>query len=249
MRLAFVGMDPDSPQNECPAVFVDPATGDFLFQGKTVTSPTLIAQISEHGVIAEDETIVWLPARMTDIIREALDAHDRDRHGPGQPTFEYLLANTRRSAVHLEMRDSYDETDPGFQDWQKTGSLDAYDWGTWPDDIASAVARGVKFRRARIVSEPISDYIRWEHALTETNVKAGEEVRWLSRQQAYDLMLPGADLWILDQRIIRYNFTNGDGTNPKVYKFTTDPRTVRDTVAAFEMVWERAIPHHEYEPN
>ena len=27
---------------ECPAVFVDPETGDFLFRGKTVTDPALI---------------------------------------------------------------------------------------------------------------------------------------------------------------------------------------------------------------
>ncbi|WP_347813426.1 DUF6879 family protein [Actinomadura sp. KC216] len=29
----------------------------------------------------------------------------------------------------------------------------------------------------------------------------------------------------------------------------TDPRIVRQAVAAFEMVWERAIPHEKYNPD
>ncbi len=35
----FVGGDPESNASECPAVFVDPETGDFLFRGRP--SPTL----------------------------------------------------------------------------------------------------------------------------------------------------------------------------------------------------------------
>ncbi|WP_264159519.1 DUF6879 family protein [Actinomadura rudentiformis] len=30
------------------------------------------------------------------------------------------------------------------------------------------------------------------------------------------------------------------------YEFVSDPRRVAQVVAAFEMVWERAIPHEEY---
>ena len=38
MRLDFVGVDPDNPNDSCPAVFVDPETGDFYMQGETVTA-------------------------------------------------------------------------------------------------------------------------------------------------------------------------------------------------------------------
>lgn len=31
----FVGGDPESNANECPAVWIEPQTGDFLFRGKT----------------------------------------------------------------------------------------------------------------------------------------------------------------------------------------------------------------------
>ena len=58
----FVGGDPESNASECPAVFVDPETGDLLFRGKTVTDPALITALNEHIGKAEDESDVWLPA-------------------------------------------------------------------------------------------------------------------------------------------------------------------------------------------
>ena len=60
------------------------------------------------------------------------------------------------------------------------------------------------------------------------------------------LMLPGADCFVFDHRVVRWNFQRGDGTNPRHYTFSSDPRTIRDTTAAFEMAWDRATPHAEY---
>jgi len=145
------------------------------------------------------------------------------------------------------MRDSYNETEPAFMEWKATRSLD-FDWGVWPETVASGVDRGVKFRRVRVVSEPVTDYIRWEHALTEQNLEFGEDVRWLPRKRAYDLMLPGADLWMFDQRLVRFHFNAGDGTSLKQYEFVSDPRRIAQVVTAFEMAWERAIPHANYDP-
>lgn len=49
----------------------------------------------------------------------------------------------------------------------------------WVPLVKDAVARGVVMRRARIVSEPVTDHIRYEHAITPLNLQAGEDVRWL----------------------------------------------------------------------
>ena len=38
----------------------------------------------------------------------------------------------------------------------------------------------------------------------------------------------------------------GDGTNPHRYTFSSDPRTIRNIVAASEVAWDRATPHEEY---
>ncbi|MFI6473945.1 DUF6879 family protein [Streptomyces sp. NPDC050516] len=79
------------------------------------------------------------------------------------------LAKARRSAVHLEMRDSYTPDDPEFARW-RSGHRYGNDpvrlpdwWGGWRDVVGGATARGVVMRRARIVSEQVTDYIRYEH--------------------------------------------------------------------------------------
>lgn len=246
MEPDFVGIDPGTPDEECPAVYIDPLTGDCFFQGRLVTDPAVLAAIAGHGPISADEAVVWLPARMRAIIAEAVaGSYQQGRQGPGVPAFKELLANTKRSAVHLEMRDSYDRTDPAFQDFL-AGGPGTYDRSAWTDLVSEAVGRGVKMRRARIISEPVSDYISWEHMLTDGNIKAGEDVRWLPRRHAYDLLLPGADLWMFDQRLVRFHHNAGDGSSLKQYEFVSDPRRVIQVVAAFEMVWERAIPHAGY---
>jgi hypothetical protein len=246
--IHFIGGDPQSNASECPAVFVDSKTGDFLVRGKTITDPTVITELNQHIGKAEDESDVWLPARLAPSVREALDGYERGRQGPGQHTFAELLQATRASVIRFEMRDSYDETEQGYAAWKATGDTSAYDWGDHLDVIRAAVARGVRVRRVRIVSEPLSDYMRWEHACTGTNVEAGEDIRWLPRTSAADLMLPGADCWVFDHRLVRWNFQRGDGTNPREYTFSSDPRVIRDITATFEIAWDRATPHAEYKP-
>ncbi|MEU7166829.1 DUF6879 family protein [Streptomyces morookaense] len=164
--------------------------------------------------------------------------------------FADLLADTKHSAVHLEMRDSYGigEEATEFKAWL-AGWRPSPEPGTWWNEfhtmVRDAVARGVEFRRARIVSEPVSDYIRYEHSCTYQNIAAGESVRWLPRRKASDLALPGNDYWLFDQQVVMWNHFTGDGESagPEVDR--------RDTVAklcttAFEAVWNRATPHEEY---
>ncbi len=109
------------------------------------------------------------------------------------PPFGELLRACSSSAVHLEMRDSYDGGDPWFQAW-RVGDQEEFRRRLaprpWLDLIAEVTGRGVEVRRVRIVSEPVSDYIRFEHATTASNVTAGERIRWLPRQSATGLLLP-----------------------------------------------------------
>lgn len=159
----------------------------------------------------------------------------------------------RVSAVHLEMRDTYavgDETGP-FDHWRATGEADTDPesdmWRPWTSLVRDMVASGVVLRRARIVSEPVTEYIRYEHAGTGVNLAIGEEVRWLPRRQATDLALPGADFWLFDDTTVVFNhFTgNGDWDEPGI-ETRTDPAVVKLCYDAFESVWDRAVPHEEY---
>ncbi|MFG2385032.1 DUF6879 family protein [Streptomyces avermitilis] len=168
--------------------------------------------------------------------------------------FNDLLEAARHSAVHLEMRDAYGvgDEDADFNEWHRSGNRDSDPsspyWAPWVDLISRARGRGVTVRRARIVSEPVTDYIRYEHAGTPVNIQAGEQVRWLPRRNAADLMLPGCDLWIFDGAQVLFNhFTgSGDWADPPL-ELRTEPGIVKQCADAFEAVWERAIPHDQYE--
>lgn len=168
------------------------------------------------------------------------------------PPFTDLLTNCQHTAVHLEMRDSYavnSEAGP-FADWKAGVRLDpgnqASWWRPWLDLIQKTVGRGVVVRRARVVSEPVSEYIRYEHSGTFTNVAAGEQVRWLPRRNASDIALPGNDFWLFDGVLTRWNHFTGDGAS-NGQELTDDPATVKLCAEAFEAVWERAIPHDQYQ--
>ncbi|MFF9341758.1 DUF6879 family protein [Streptomyces sp. NPDC014773] len=164
------------------------------------------------------------------------------------PSFAELLGRCERSAVHLEMRDSYASTDR-FEAWKRGERIDWDDRTSWwhPYDqlITDTVARGVSIRRARIVSEPVTEYIRWEHYVTHANVTAGEDVRWLPRRRATDLALPGNDFWLFDGELLRVHHFSGDGAVVED-EITDDTATVKLCASAFEAVWDRAVPHHLY---
>jgi hypothetical protein len=157
----------------------------------------------------------------------------------------------RISALHLEMRDAYGVAGEAerFALWRKAGrrdaALDAAAREGWMTTVRDMVARGVAVRRARIISEPVSDYIRYEHAGTEANLNAGELVRWLPRRRAADIALPGTDLWMFDNAVVEFTFFSGDGEVVDRER-RTEPEVVELVRSAFEAVWDRAVPHEEY---
>jgi hypothetical protein len=167
------------------------------------------------------------------------------------PSFAELLDGARYTAVHLEMRDAYGVSDEAedFALWKATGERDADPgsryWAPWVDLIRGAVERGVCIRRARIVSEPVSDYIRYEHAGTPVNLSAGEQVRWLARRRVSDVPLPGNDFWLIDSALVRWNHFSGEGASCGG-EMSDDPAAAGLCSRAFEAVWARAVPHEEF---
>ncbi|MBT2384255.1 DUF6879 family protein [Streptomyces sp. ISL-11] len=166
------------------------------------------------------------------------------------PSFSDLIAQCRHSAVHLEMRDCYGvgEEAAEFEAWCGGWRPDpdpATWWNPSHTTVRDAVARGVVFRRARIVSEPVSTYITYEYTCTYQNITAGEQVRWLPRRKASDLALPGNDLWLFDDRLVRFGHFTGQGASAG-HELCDDPAVVKMCASAFESVWERATPHEEF---
>ncbi len=169
---------------------------------------------------------------------------------PPAPSFEDLLDSAQEHALHLELRDVYavGEEREVYDAFLRDGSVPADDseyWSGWLPLVERTVARGVKVRRARIVSEPVTDYIRFEHAITDANLRAGEQVRWLPRRRASTLALPGNDFWLIDDRIVRWNIFSGDGQALEP-DHTDDPQAIKLCAEAFRTVWDLATDHADY---
>lgn len=163
------------------------------------------------------------------------------------PTLEELFQSSRKSAVHLEMRDAYMKSDPAYIDWEDGTQLDpAERWSDWLALVSETVGRGVDVRRARIVSEPVSTYIRFEHEVTDgLNIAAGEQVRWLPRRMAAGIALPANDFWLFDSTTLLVNHFDGEG-EMLASSISEDPQEIQLCTSAFETAWERGIPHADY---
>jgi hypothetical protein len=147
------------------------------------------------------------------------------------------------------LRDLYTPQDPDYLRWLAGDHFDpAERWPDWIAAIREVVANGVVVRRARIISEPVTDYVRYEYALTDgLNIAAGESVRWLPRRLASDLALPGNDFWLFDGRLVLFNHFGGDGSSGGK-ELRHESSVVQLCAAAFDAVWNRAIPHEIYLP-
>lgn len=161
-----------------------------------------------------------------------------------------FYASCTTSALHLELRDIYTVPDEverfaKWRDGQLTETEDREWWAPWLDMTRAMGDRSVDLRRARIVSEPISEYIHFEWATTR-NVEGGEDVRWLPRHKASGLAVPPVDFWLFDDQIVFNHFAgNGEWAGNEV---TADQSVVAMCRKAFEDIWELATPHAEYKP-
>jgi hypothetical protein len=72
----------------------------------------------------------------------------------------------------------------------------------WTATIAEAVAAGKSFRRVHVVTEPLSDYLRYEMESYRPNVEAGEDVRILPVRSGEWPDLPRRDYWLFDSAVL-----------------------------------------------
>jgi len=165
-----------------------------------------------------------------------------------------LIRETRSDAFHLEVSDDHsqvsDETEPmrrvlaGLPPFEE----DSYppSWRAWEELTSEVAGRGVPIRRVRVVSEPLTDYVRFLHALTDRNQRYGEDIRWLPRHLADPSEYTDDEWWLLDDTVAFTIFTKtGDLAGAAV---TTDPVLVARCTTVRDTLWNKAIPHHDYMP-
>lgn len=156
----------------------------------------------------------------------------------------------KREALHLEMRDAYGTAVeiPHLRKWE-AGEPDDTGWlQPWFDLVRTGSQAGKVFRRARIVSEPVSDYQVWVLEDSHLYVEAGEDIRWVPRSRVSTVALPGNDFWLFDDELVVFLIFAASGLVVD-RQSTNDPRAIALCRSAFEAVWELSIPNSEYRPN
>jgi hypothetical protein len=163
--------------------------------------------------------------------------------------FDELLTGFEQEAVHLETRDAYGTAVelPHMRKWE-AGEPDDLEWlQGWCATLRETVKAGRLVRRARIVSEPLSDYQRWSYSIAQPMVDAGEDIRWVPRRIVSSVAIPGNDFYLFDKRLVVYLTYTGNGLDAGKFR-TANAADVQLCSTAFEAVWKLGIPHRAYSP-
>jgi len=164
-----------------------------------------------------------------------------------------LLSTFERDAFHLELKDEYRATyeDDPVARWLN-GEPDDFQWmNPWLTRVRDASQAGKTVRRIRVITEPATDYIRWEHSITDLNQKAGEDIRWLPRHLlpgGIEFPAAGNDWWLFDDRLVTVGYFHDD-LRVKNSELVTDPAIVADCIRVRDQLWSISIPHSEYRPS
>lgn len=165
-------------------------------------------------------------------------------------TFDDLAQAFRahRRAFHLEVRDDYSgvagEADR-VQRFLNGEPQDPAASARWHALMREVTGAGCAVQRVRVITEPHGDYTRFSVGTTEANLQAGEDIRWLPRQDA-PADLPDDDWWLFDDELAAYTVFQRDGSALPGWAAVTDPEIVRHYAKLRDHLWSKAIPHREY---
>jgi uncharacterized protein DUF6879 len=161
-----------------------------------------------------------------------------------------LFCTLQRDAFHLELRDSYGNPleDEPLVKW-RAGVLDDRQYlRPWLAMVRAVTGSGKVIRRLRVITEPVTEYVRFEWEITPDNLAAGEEIRWLPRHllpAGIEFPCRGLDWWLFDDQLAAFGHFHEDG-RVKGSEIVTDPVVVGQCVRVRDQLWPLAIPHSDY---
>jgi hypothetical protein len=190
---------------------------------------------------------------------------ERIRHIPGETLdLDTYMQEFRANWDHIEdffwkLERIQSFREPGFPSWE------AWVAGSWDKALAllrerqptvieefqQDAARGIEFRRVRIIEYPISPYLQWEMHAYKFRVQAGERLRVLEASRLGDLEADGplAEVVILGTKVL-YEVVYDDTNAPHSGRRIIDPIVIRACRAQMASLWEQAedfLPFFERE--
>ena len=126
------------------------------------------------------------------------------------------------------------------------GEPDELDWfQDWLSLIRAATKAGKHFSRVRVVSLPVTDYSRFGIWCAQYTNAAGEDIRYLPRDEADGAGLPNYDYWLFDsRRLVRMHFDEADQFQGA--ELIEDPREIVQHNHWRDAAWHRAVRRDDF---
>ncbi|MGW5880321.1 DUF6879 family protein [Nocardiopsis terrae] len=165
----------------------------------------------------------------------------------GEGEFNRLFEECHYTAFRLETLQVYDVgyEEEAFRRFLADGEVIAT---SSHQEWTRIVGSGRHFRRVHVVTEPLTDYLRFECVWAyRSSVRAGEDVNILPISEgSWPEGIPQSDYWLFDsERLVRMNYAQ-DGTmlTPEL---VTDPDEIVRANAVRDRALHLATPFTEYE--
>lgn len=156
-----------------------------------------------------------------------------------------------RSAYRLETLDWYTSpaTEARIARFLAGEPVTAAEREGWLSMLRRDIAAGKTFSRVHVISEALTDYLRYELACYQSSADSGEDIRILAAELAAGLDLPG-DYWLFDAEVPGRAWAAfqlyGDRGAWLGAQVVTDPAAVASCRRWRHAAMSRAIPLNAY---
>lgn len=156
--------------------------------------------------------------------------------------FGRLFETFRRSAWRWECQPEYREPHEAeaFQQFLAGDTPDMSFTTEWLANVRQATEAGRRFERVRVLTEPLTDYLRFEMFAAPGNAAAGEDIRVMSTTAAAEHNLPDHDFWLFDDELVAIMHFDNHGMIAA--ELVADADAVADHRRWRDIAWSHAAP-------
>lgn len=161
--------------------------------------------------------------------------------------FRELFRAYEHTAFRLETREAYNEayTPKAMTQYLAGEPVDFSFLDQWTADRRTDASLGKRMSRVRVVTEPLNDYARYSLYVSQVNVAAGEDIRYLERERAHELGVPDEDYWLFDSaRAVVFTFADDGAVGG--YELLDEPAAVALRCQWRGAAWHYATTREEY---